>query len=148
MSKSKINVVNFEILMQAIMDNYQSFNMYFWGTESKDSPCGTVGCIAGTADWLANKSGMEPAEGCEFLFNKNGSINQNSKTEWTCNNGKWSFNNAAKWLGITKNQASLLFNVHIWPDFFREELSNTYASTKQHARIAVSRIQYFLDTGN
>lgn len=140
-NKSKLNLKNFDILMQAILDNYQSFNVYVWGENCsrQTSPCGTHGCIAGTADWLANREGMEPAKGCKFLFNKNGSLNTGY------NNDYHARLNAEKWLGLTDKQGTLLFIPSRWPELFQDAMGMEH--TNEHARIAVSRIQYFLATG-
>lgn len=151
MSKTKMNLANFDILMQAILDNYQSFNIYKWGQKVKksESPCGSVGCIAGTADWLANRSGMKPAEGCNFLFDKNGFITLNKKDKFIQAelSEKWATENASKWLGVDSYEAKLLFLPSEWPTFFKDALFNYDSGTNGQARIAVSRIQYFLATG-
>lgn len=147
MPKPNVNTQNFEILMQAILHNYDSFDVMDWGYVTTETACGSAGCIAGTADWLANRSGMIPATGYQFLFDKKGHVRREAVLLGGFTAADWAISNAKKWLNIDQFEAQSLFIHDFWPPQFRIKVLTLKLYSKESAQLAVDRIKYFLETG-
>jgi hypothetical protein len=135
---------NFEILKEAIRLNQEAFDMRSWAEEDSSSPCGTVGCIGGTCDWLLLLSGEKPKTG-EHVFNRKGHIPQ-IKLSDQLYRGQVCEDNACQYLGVDRQEAWVLFFEPNWPKSFANEYK-TAATRNQRTRVAIKRINHFLRTG-
>ena len=126
---------NFERVKAAILANPETLNMSTWGSKDHESPCGTVGCIAGFCDWLLAVDGKT-----ETSFDYSGGLRYGFAF------GGQVMSNAKRFLGITDAQASLLFDPMFWPKDRWKSYRNADTG-KERAAIVVERIDYFLEAG-
>jgi len=172
MPKETWRLDNFERIKQYILSHPEEINMMKWARKTTKSPCGSIGCIAGTCDWMMNVDGEKPASEFGFLFNKDGSINAKflmKRTKESPYGNDWSGNyteselyeadekqrktesaardNGAVFLGIDEPESERLFLPHSWPGDYEDRLADSYTGTKTAADIIVERIDFFLNSG-
>jgi hypothetical protein len=124
-------------ITECILADPSQFNMANWQIPSEDSSCGTTGCIAGWAVWLAMPS--------ERDYKKNLSAILPCDFEPT----------AQEVLGITWRQGIDLFYVSNWPEEFQYEYFNIKYDDKltvkqrqrRLAKVTARRIQFFIENG-
>jgi len=132
-----MNRENFERVKAAILANPDSFNMRNWALHDNESPCGTVGCIAGFCDWLMALDGRK-----RTAFTPDGRINEPQMER----REKLVQRNAIQFLGITPEEGDRIFLRDDWPLHLEGEYCA--ANTKQRrAEIAVRRLDYFMENG-
>jgi hypothetical protein len=130
-----MNLENFERVKAAILANPQSFHMSWFAAEDERFPCGTVGCIAGFCDWLMAVDGERGT-----AFRADGSLKRElSSNDPVKNRGR-------RFLGITHEQAELLFYADKWPRQFYSRHVTTF-NWQRRAELTVERIDHFLATG-
>ena len=132
-----MNLENFERVKAAILANPETLNMQTWGSQDSDSPCGTVGCLAGFCDWLMAVDGRK-----HTLFAKSGKLNRCFSEDAE----PLVIGNAREFLGITDPQSRILFFTWEWPSRFAEDYDYT-DSPSQRAAVLVRRIDHFIATG-
>ena len=128
-----MNVKLLKKIQKAILAEPLRFNMDHWiDTDNRQAPCGTTACIGGFAIILSDLKGKITAP-------KWTSAAESHEHMW----GVMRY--ASQILEIDDAAAMRLFGEEDWPITFR----NSYQSTQSphaRARIAVKRIQHFIDT--
>jgi hypothetical protein len=124
-----INVELLEQVKQHILMEPRRLDMGLWShncdpDNPDNSPCGTTACIGGWAIILAGEK-----------------------------EGGWPGGQAARLLGLSKEQASLLFHVSYWPDEYRLRYRDIQESEVPipnsralKAQIVAERIDFFIKT--
>jgi hypothetical protein len=131
-----MNVKLLRRVAKHILEEPRRLNMSVGLEPSNAAPCGTTGCIAGWTALLSRKFTHADVETCGV------------ELRWT------DVKNAAiSKLGLTPDEASVLFHIDNWPAQFREPFNNAYdaysstnheAIKRTQAEITAKRIEYFI----
>jgi hypothetical protein len=123
MAKSGINKTLLRKVRNHILAEPRRYCQSFVAQSSKDAPCGTVACIAGWADFLANGTDIVREDGYDVMVR------------------------AGKVLGLPEEQWEVLFGFAFgWPEPFR---ARYYENDDPHnrARAAADLINQIIRTG-
>ncbi len=111
-------VKTLEWVMDRILEKPRLLNMNYWAV---DGPCGTICCVAG---WVAAAGLPDP------------------KDVFWCEDVRAT---ATRILGITPHVAQTLFFSPFWPEPFRSQIRQHFASTTGYACVTAARIRAFID---
>lgn len=157
MIPNKRTVAKLKKIEKYILEEPKRLNMRFWGAHTnkpsaiddlfnegvvgaalkeQNPPCGTIGCIAGTACVVA-KDVKIPKKSDFFNFPANTPVK------------------ARKWLGISNQDSHKLFYLSemgftegwCWPAKFEDRLAKFKPGTKGYAKVVVARIEHYIKTG-
>ena len=104
-------------------------------------PCKTVGCIAGWECTLHPKKAKELGwSGLQKYYDRTAT----ATTEYATTESTVKV--ATELLGLTENQAQILFYPTAWPRFWYDKLVNKKEQTKAYAKVVANFIQEVIDT--
>lgn len=160
MIKNKKAITKLRALQKYLLDEPRRFNLRSWGVhinpttpkqqlkeefgieghieliEKQNPPCGTVACLAGNLCVMGKLIGPKQFKN-EIIFEFG-----NSTPDL-----------ARKYLGLTEEEANPLFYLKEWgfgfgwPEQFAKRLARHKSGTKAYAKIAVARIEHYINTG-